>query len=94
MNKAVLLTALLLAGAHHAEAKARFSKVEMAVPGQIFGIDGDLDGDGLVDLVVGYGRGIGPEAQRYLAVFFRGLAGFAREPDLKFGAPPSTAIRN
>lgn len=95
MNKVLALTAtaLLLASATPAEAKARFSKVELAVPGQIFWIDwGDLDGDGLVDLVVGYGRGIGPEAQRYLAVFFRGPAGFAREPDLKFGAPPSTAI--
>ncbi|MFO0727373.1 MAG: VCBS repeat-containing protein [Myxococcota bacterium] len=96
MNTARLCLAALLAPlltAEIAEAKARFNKVDLSVPGQVFWLDwGDVDGDGLVDLVVAYGRGIGPEAQRFVGVFFRNPGGFSKEPDLKFQTPPSTAI--
>ncbi|MCC7386179.1 MAG: VCBS repeat-containing protein [Deltaproteobacteria bacterium] len=86
------LLALVLVPAA-AEAKARFEKQDIGVPGHILWLDwGDLDADGAVDLVVSYRRGLGPEAQRFLAVFFRSERGFASRPDLMLVAPTGSAI--
>jgi hypothetical protein len=74
-------------------AEARFERQELQVPGQILWIDwGDLDGDQLVDLVVSYVRGTGPQAERQIAIFFRAPQGLPREPSLRLTPPAQTAI--
>lgn len=70
-----------------------FTGQSSKVPGQVMSVaPGDLDGDGLEDLTVAYRRGVGPTAERFLAVFFRRPEGLSRTPDLAFGAPRGAAI--
>jgi len=85
--------ALSVLPAFAASAKTKYEKRELSVPGQILWLDwGDFDADGLVDLVVSYSRGQGPDAQRFLGVFFRRPDGLPREPDLKIAAPQTAAM--
>src|SRR5262249_47771489 len=53
---------------------------------------GDLDGDGLTDLVLSYRRGSGPKSRRFIAVFFRNKDGYSREPEVAVEAPQNAAI--
>lgn len=75
-------------------ARATFQKQTLKVPGRLLWLDhGDLNGDGWTDLVTSFGRGAGPEARRFLAVFFqRPKRGYPATPDLKFAAPRVAAM--
>jgi hypothetical protein len=85
------LAVLLLAAASRSDA-APFDRQDLEVPGSALAAStGDLDGDGLVDLVVAYRRGAGPAARRFLAVFFRGPSGFPVRPDAAFQVPEGSA---
>ncbi len=87
-----VLLAFAALGLAASRASAAFERQELEVAGSVLAVTpGDLDGDGLVDLVVAYRRGAGPAAQRYLAVFFRGPAGFGARPDAAFQAPAGAA---
>lgn len=75
------------------DAEARFVKTELRVPGSILWMTtGDLDGDGLTDLVFSYRRGVGPRSAKFLAIFFRKATGWGPEPDLAFAAPKNAAV--
>ncbi len=88
----VVLTGVLVALGSSA-AWARFRKQELNIPGSVLSVAaGDLDADGLTDLVVSYRRGSGPKAARFMAVFFRGKEGYAERPTVAFRAPRNAAI--
>lgn len=91
MRLAVALLVLALPAT--AQAKLRFEQDDLRVPGTVLWVaDGDLDGDGATDLAVSYRRGSGPRAKRFVAVFFRGDAGFSQRPELAFAAPKNAAL--
>lgn len=85
--------AVLIGVSGAAEAGSPFSRRTSRVPGQIVSVHpGDLDGDGLSDLVVMYRRGTGRRARRYAAVFFRSPGGLAPVPSLAFAVPKDAAL--
>ncbi len=72
---------------------AGFDRQDLVVPGSLLSVTtGDLDGDGATDLIASYRRGAGPQAERYLAVFFRGPAGYGNKPDCAFLAPKNAVV--
>jgi hypothetical protein len=90
MRRLLLLSLALVvsAPAPLLAARGHFTKQELHVPGTTLWVNwGDLDGDGKTDLVVSYRRGAGPHATRFIAVFFRGEAGYPETPQIAYAAP-------
>lgn len=86
-----LIGVLVLGGV--ARAGPKFERQALSVPGAVLWMShGELDGDGFTDLVVSYRRGSGPQAQRFLAIFFRGPEGYPAKPQVAFAAPARTAV--
>ena len=73
-------------------ADAGFRRRNLAVPGHVLWVaNGDINGDGLIDMVVSFRRGAGPAAGRYLGVFVRRPVGLRVRPDLQIPAPKAAA---
>lgn len=85
----VLTTTPSLARADRTGFEARVS----TVPGHLLSVShGDLDGDGLEDLVATYKRGASGQVDRYVAVFFRRASGLPPKPDLAFEALDAAVV--
>lgn len=92
-QKTTVLTMMVGALLITEDALAGFEQQELELPGMTLWVaTGDLDGDGLTDLIASYRRGSGPAAQRFLAIFFRRPQGYTRRPDVAFAAPRNAAI--
>jgi FG-GAP-like repeat/FG-GAP repeat len=77
---AVLL--LLAAGTARAEVQ-RFEEKKLQVLGDVVVVTAaDLDGDGKLDILVGYTSGVGPSTKRSLAIFWNRDGVFGTAPDL------------
>ena len=73
---------LLLAGAARAEPQ-RFEEKKLQVLGDVVAVTAaDLDGDGKLDILVGYTSGVGPGTKRSLAIFWNRGGVFGTSPDL------------
>jgi hypothetical protein len=92
MKQARVLVGVAAALWGASEAEAGFTRQALEVPGSVLWVaHGELDGDGFTDLVVSYRRGSGPQAKRFLAIFFRGEKGYPARPQLAYAAPERAA---
>jgi hypothetical protein len=84
---ASVLVAVVLAGAEAWAADAvRFEQKKLLVLGDVVVVTAaDLDGDGKLDILVGYTSGVGPETKRSLAIFWNRDGVFGTAPDLALG---------
>ena len=72
--------------------EAAFQRRNLVLPGNVLWMTtGDVNGDGLVDLLVSYRQGSGPSAERFLGLFVRRPGGLPGRPDLRVKAPSQAA---
>ncbi|MGO9828980.1 MAG: FG-GAP repeat domain-containing protein [Myxococcaceae bacterium] len=83
MKPACLLLALTLAAPSAWAEPQRFEMKKLLVLGDVVAVSAaDLDGDGKLDILVGYTSGVGPGTKRSLAVFWNRDGSFGTAPDL------------
>ncbi len=88
----VLAVLCLFAGSGSAFA-AGFARQTVQVPGKVYVVvPKDIDGDGLMDLVVSYTVGERPNAKPRIAVFFGRPGGYGAAPDVDVDVPADSCL--
>jgi len=93
MKKLAALSILLLAFGAGAAQAAGFGRQYAHVPGKVHVVvPKDLEGRGLMDLVVSYTAGEKPNAKPHLAVFYARTGGYGAAPDVDFELPADSCL--
>jgi hypothetical protein len=82
----LLSLCVLLAGPSAEAEPQKFELKKLQVLGDVVTVTAaDLDGDGKLDILVGYTSGVGPGTKRSLAIFWNRDGAFTTAPDLALG---------
>ena len=82
MRAALVLALSLLVGSARAQPQ-RFEEKKLMVLGDVVVVAAaGLDGDGKLDIIVGYTSGVGPATRRSLGIFWNRDGQFGTAPDL------------